>query len=454
MKYPRYPAYRDSGVEWIGEIPEHWQVLKLKRVLSTLEAGMRESGGALQDGGALSIGGEHIGWDGKLILSNPKYISEIFYDNLNSGKVSKDDILLVKDGATIGKCTLIKEKPQEKCSVNEHVFILRAIRNYSPEFLYFFLSCHVGQEQLKVNIQGAAQGGLNLSFAYKTSITKLPLNEQFLISKFLQPRLSRISNVIFKQEKLIELLQEKRQAIITHAVTKGLDPNVPMKDSGVEWIGEIPEKWKILRIKTACLVNPSKREISNLSKETVVSFLPMENIGDDNTINLSLNRPISDVERGYTYFREEDIVIAKITPCFENGKGALIRGLPSQIGFGTTELIVLRAKPILNREFLYYLTISNPFRKIGESQMYGSAGQKRISDDFVKEFRLALPPVEEQKQITIYLESQITKIDALVTRLQNMKNILNEYRSSLISAAVTGKIDVRNVHINESLEYQ
>ena len=455
MKYPRYPAYRDSGVEWIGEIPEHWQVLKLKRVLSTLEAGMRESGGALQDGGALSIGGEHIGWDGKLILSNPKYISEIFYDNLNSGKVSKDDILLVKDGATIGKCTLIKEKPQEKCSVNEHVFILRAIRNYSPEFLYFFLSCHVGQEQLKVNIQGAAQGGLNLSFAYKTSITKLPLNEQFLISKFLQPRLSIISNVIFKQEKLIELLQEKRQAIITHAVTKGLDPNVPMKDSGVEWIGEIPEHWTTKKIKHTSYVKGRigwKGLTSDEYKDEGYAFLVTGQDFAGEKINwlscycIDKNRYDDDP---YIQLRNGDLLITKDGTI---GKLAIVEDLkkPACLNSG---IFLVRSINSYTSRFLYWVLRSKIFVSFYDLLGMGSTIQHLYQYVF-ENFSFPIPPIEEQRQITIYLESQITKIDALVIRLQKMTNILNEYRSSLISLAVTGKIDVRNVHINESLEYQ
>ena len=116
------------------------------------------------------------------------------------------------------------------------------------------------------------------------------------------------------------------------------------KASGVEWLGEVPQHWEVKRLRFATELNPSKSEVSHLDRETAVSFLPMEAVGDDGTLNLEKEKPIGEVESGYTYFRNGDVTVAKITPCFENGKGALMSGLVNGIGFGTTELIVARPK--------------------------------------------------------------------------------------------------------------
>jgi len=150
------------------------------------------------------------------------------------------------------------------------------------------------------------------------------------------------------------------------------------KDSGVEWLGEVPEHWDVKRLRFIAMLNPSKSEVSKFDRETVISFLPMEAIGIDGTINLEHEKAISEVETGYTFFREGDVTIAKITPCFENGKGAVMKGLLNGIGFGTTELIVARPETDQTfSEYLHWIFTSAPFRNLGESYMYGAGGQKR-----------------------------------------------------------------------------
>jgi len=137
------------------------------------------------------------------------------------------------------------------------------------------------------------------------------------------------------------------------------------------------------------------------------------------------------------------VTYAKITPCFENGKGAIMKGLQNGIGFGSTELTAVRPGKDVSREYLYYLTISNEFRKNGEAWMYGAGGQKRVPDNFVKEFRFSWPPLPEQQAIADFLDRETGKIDTLIAKVETAIEKLKEYRTALISAAVTGKIDVR-----------
>lgn len=214
------------------------------------------------------------------------------------------------------------------------------------------------------------------------------------------------------------------------------------KDSGVEWLGEVPAHWGVKRIRFLVTLNPSKSEIAHLDRDTEVSFLPMEAVGDDGSLNLDRSRPLREAESGYTYFQEGDVTVAKITPCFENGKGAIMRGLTNGIGFGTTELIVARPRAeATTSAYLHWLFVSGPFRRLGESFMYGAGGQKRVPDDFVRNFSVGFPDVREQTAIAAFLDRETAKIDALVAEQRKLIGLLKEKRQALISHAVTKGLD-------------
>ena len=222
------------------------------------------------------------------------------------------------------------------------------------------------------------------------------------------------------------------------------------KGSGVEWLGAVPAHWVVKRLRNVATLNPYKSEIAQLPRDTEVSFLPMDAVGDDGTLNLDRTRPISEVESGYTYFREGDVTTAKITPCFENGKGAVMRCLHNGHGFGTTELIVVRpCEDKTTSDYLHLLFTSHPFRLFGEASMYGAGGQKRVPDDFVRDFATAFPPPEEQTTIATFLDHETAKIDALVAEQERLIALLQEKRQAVISHAVTKGLDP-NVPMKDS----
>ena len=239
---------------------------------------------------------------------------------------------------------------------------------------------------------------------------------------------------------------EQRTALINQIVTKGLDPNVEMKPSGVEWIGEIPAHWEVLKVKHVGLSNPSKNNPKTTCfKDNLVVFLPMERVHTDGTIDQELRLPYSQLKNGYTYFEEGDILIAKVTPCFENGKIVHIKNLATSVGFGSTEFIVIR--PDLQKvfpSFLYYVLRNDPLRSIGKHYMTSAIGLKRVPTEFVENFRIPIPTYQEQQQIASFLSHKTEQIDKLIAAEQRKIELLKEYRQSLISEAVTGKIDVRN----------
>ncbi len=208
--------------------------------------------------------------------------------------------------------------------------------------------------------------------------------------------------------------------------------------TGLRWQREAPSHWTGSRIRFMATLNPSKSEVAALDRDTEVSFLPMDAIGDDGTLSLERTRPISEVDSGYTYFRDGDVVVAKITPCFENGKGALMMGLVNGAGFGTTELIVARPRQgKLDGAFLSWLFRSPNFRSEGEGSMYGAGGQKRVPDDFVRDFSWAFPTIQEQSAIAVFLDRETAKIDALIAEQERLLELLAEKRQAVISHAVT-----------------
>lgn len=227
-----------------------------------------------------------------------------------------------------------------------------------------------------------------------------------------------------------------------------MKPYPKYKDSGIEWLGEVPEGWPAKRLRFCLKLNPSKQEIRHLPKDTELPFIPMEAVGEAGSLDLSNTRPIDDVENGYTFFRNNDVAIAKITPCFENGKGCIFRNLVHDYGFGTTELTVMRPRH-LDPAFLYYLTISHQFRVTGIGLMQGSAGQKRVPDDYIRDYIIGLPSEAEQQAIATFLDQETAKIDALIQKKERMIELLKEKRVALITQAVTKGLDP-NVPMKDS----
>ena len=214
------------------------------------------------------------------------------------------------------------------------------------------------------------------------------------------------------------------------------------QNCGVEGLGRVPSHWTLRRLRFAATLNPTKSEIAHLDRDTELSFLPMDAVGEDGSLRLDELRPVGAVETGYTFFREGDVAFAKITPCFENGKGAIMRGLVGGFGFGTTELTVLRPLPgIASAEFLNWIICSPQFRAFGEGSMYGAGGQKRVPDDFARNFVAGFPSVPEQTAIASFLNRETGKIDALVEEQRRLIAQLKEKRQAVTSQAVTKGLD-------------
>ncbi len=209
------------------------------------------------------------------------------------------------------------------------------------------------------------------------------------------------------------------------------------KPSGFAQPAEIPFGWSIRRGRFVFQVNPDNPQARSLDPGEEVSFVPMESVGEYGGLTLDKTKPLDEIGSGYTGFQDGDVVVAKITPCFENGKGALAAGLQNGVAYGTTELHVIRAGVEADHRFLFYLSISQVFRALGESEMYGAGGQKRVPTEFLKDFGVPLPSLEEQNYIVDFLDAKTAQIDALIDKKRSLIETLKEKRSALISRVVT-----------------
>lgn len=440
MKLAPYPEYKESGVPWLGKIPAHWVSKKLRNMLTPVSDRNRP------DLPLLSVVREK-GVIQRNVSSKKENHNYIPDDLTNYKVVKKSQFAMNKMKAWQGSYGV--SDFDGIVSPAYFVFDLDGaegrffhVAARSKAYVPFFTQASDG-----VRI---GQWDLNQSRMKEIPFFVPPVDEQTQIARFLDWKTAQINKFIRNKRRLIELLKEQKQNVINQAVTRGLDPKVKLKPSGVEWIGDIPEHWDATKLKRVVSFNPSKSETrANPADEEKVVFLPMENISVNGDIDCSEKRTLSEVWNGFTYFRRGDVVVAKITPCFENGKGAYLKGLESDFGFGTTELIVLRPSKAIDGAFLRFLTSTKQFLLLGEQYMTGAAGQQRIPSDFVKNYPIGLPPIDEQLEILEHIQEKSAEIDQAISRAQREIELMREYRIRLISDVVTGQVDVRGIEVPE-----
>lgn len=322
----------------------------------------------------------------------------------------------------------------------------------NSDFMNYMLRSHTMVDQYVINSKsvGSIQRNIHWISIKRTYVPIPPRAEQDQIVRFLDWKVSEINKLIGIRRKEIQELRALKSAVINSAITRGIDANVAMKRTGVYYLPEVPASWKVTKLKRICKVGASINDlIREHSDQDEVVFLPMENISEDGEIDCSIKQPIAKVKTGFSSFAKNDVVVAKITPCFENGKGACLDKLESDIGYGTTELFNLRAGNNVLPEYLYFITMTKLFRILGEGQMTGSAGQKRVPADFIRDFTIGLPPIDEQQEIVDFIRSEKGRINRLIATKHEQLKALTEFKSSVVSDAVTGKIDVRNVTVPE-----
>lgn len=435
-KYKAYPEYKDSGVEWLGKIPIHWIRSKfgyLKTILTDYTANgsfadLKSNVTYLDEPSyARLVRLTDLRHD--LNNSNGVWIDKDSYNYLGKSSLYGGEFLLANVGAYAG---LFYQMPYNKgpASLAPNMFMAK----FSPEKISRKFIAYVGQadnisKQLMLKATASsAQPKLNKDDFKSIFCCYPPLNEQKKISVFLDHETVKIDNLIEKQQKLIELLKEKRQAVISHAVTKGLNPDVPIKDSGVEWLGPISQHCIITKLKYLTVLKTEKTVSNN------IRYVGMENISSGTGKFLSKDEMTP--EGTSVSFECNDVLFGKLRPYLAKSWLATFSGICS------SEFLVLQPKKIHARYLNYYL-LTNEFIKQVDSSTYGSK-MPRANWDFISQLPVPTWTYEESKAIAVYLDNLTAKLDCLLEKQNQQVSLLQERRTALISAAVTGKIDVRD----------
>lgn len=414
---------KDSGIEWIGEIPESWDVSKSKYFYTCLD-GRRVPLDASQRNP-----GQYPYWGAGSIMD---YIDDFIFD--------EEIVLLGEDGAPFfDKNRPVSFVVNEKVWVNNHIHVIKPNSDVNAKFMmYWFNTVDYG-----TYINGSILNKLTQSNMDNIAFVKVPYDEQVQIVNYLDQKCAEIDAIIAAKEKTNELLKERRQSIIYEAVTKGLDPTVPMKDSGVEWIGTIPSTWEIrkLRYLGSCSNGISK------AGEFFGSGSPFVSYGDVYK-NMELPRDVSgliettaeeqqlySVEEGDVFFTRTSETIEEVaisSTCMQTIENATFAGF------------LIRFRPnteLLTKEFSKYYFRSEMHRFFFVKEM-NLVTRASLSQDLLKKLPVLLPPVEEQKRIASYLDTECSNIDKLIATNESTIEKLKEYRQSVIYEAVTGKIEV------------
>ena len=412
-KYEKYPEYKDSGVEWFGCVPKNWKVMPLRSVLIE----RKDKNKKLVSDNILSVMKDV----GVIRYADKGDIGNKSSDRPENYKiVHPGDIVLNSMNLVIGSVGQAKE-----LGVTSSVYIIYYPRNneiFADYYHYLFRN-----KSWQKTLGRLGRGIMELRESIKAGDLKIepvpiPMyEEQKKITKYLDEKTISVDQIINKKEKQIELLKERCTVFINRTI--------------------LDTKGDLVKIKNHVQVNPTKKAVSTTNLEDLVSFVPMEAISEDGKLEVQ-EKKYKEVKDGFTYFRNGDVVLAKITPCYENGKAGVMKGLNNGFGFGTTEFMVLRPKDSILADYLYYLIFSDKFRKSGEVEMHGTAGQKRVTSAFVRNYEFTLPSIEKQKEVIEKLNKKTELFNIAIKKTEQSIEILKEFKSSLISNVVTGKVKV------------
>ena len=451
MSFPRYPAYKDSGVAWLGNVPVHWGVMSLVRDIEFITSGARGWAENYSDDGDLFIRIGNLTRDSiHLDLSDVQRVVVPPSAEVDRTQVRSGDVLF-SITAYLGSVAVV---PPDlgKAFVSQHVALVRPKQQHCiPAWIGYVAISHVGKTHLETTGYGGTKVQLSLADVTTMPVLVPPKDEQSQLVGFLDRETAKIDALVAEQEQLITLLKEKRQAVISHAVTKGLAPSVPMKDSGVEWLGEVPAHWELVRVKH--LVKVFEQGWSPQCEN-----FPVESASDWGVLKVGC------VNGGIFNPEENKALPLDLTPLPELGISAgdlLISRANTRELVGSAAVASADHHNLMLCDKLYRLRLDPDLclpaflslflgteRARGQIELAAtgaSSSMLNISQSTILEMCLALPPIAEQQDLLQSIEESATQLDQLVKEAVLSIGLLRERRSALISAAVTGQIDVRSL---------
>ncbi len=444
MSFPPYPNYKPSGVEWLGNVPEHWQILALKKNFQIV-------------GGSTPKSEIESFWDGDIPWATPSDLSklETVYIKDTQRKITAEGLascgttlvpessIILSTRAPIGSLAIAKTS---LCTNQGCKSLLPSEKTNTEYFAHLLSICSA-----ELNIRGKGTTFLEISGdelgSFKTPVP--PLDEQTRIAAFLDRETAKIDELVAEQQRLLELLKEKRQAVISHAVTRGLNPAAPLKPSGIEWLGDIPAHWEVKPLKYSitkieqgwspqCESRPADDEEWGVLK-----------VGCGNRDRFDPNEQKAlppEIAPEPTYeVKNGDILVSRGNSLELVGMATLVENVRPRLLLSDL-LYRFRAKPerAIGKFVVLALRSPNVRFQIERDAVGTSASMKKIGQGVIREFTVALPPLAEQAAIVAHLDTELATFDTLTTEAQRAIELLQERRTALISAAVTGQIDVRS----------
>lgn len=443
MSFPAYPDYQDSGVDWLGEVPSHWRLRKIKHVATF-------AGGSTPSRDDPSFWNGDIPWvspkdmKSETIIGSEERITERGLSQMAGGLIGPGAVLLVVRSGIL-RHTVPVAITGVPVALNQDMKALRFNPDEcAPSFFFRWVQGLNDSLTLAWMKQGATVESLEHQFLAETILPLPPIAEQASISIFLDRETAKIDALIEEQRRLIALLKEKRQAVISHAVTKGLDPHAPMKDSGSRWLGDVPTHWATVPLMR--LTAPGRDIMYGIvlpGPDVGAGGVPIVKGGDVKPHRLRLdllNRTTAEIEAPFARarLRSNDIVysirgsIGDAEPVPRDLEGANI----------TQDVARVSPRDDINGRWLLYVMKSKPIFVQLEQRSLGAA-VRGINIFDLKRACVPVPPRDEQAMIARYLDTETQRIDELAGAAETGISLLRERRAALISAAVTGKIDVR-----------
>ena len=420
-KYKRYERYKDSGIGWIGEIPEEWNIKKLKWLCS-ISTGNKDTINKVDDG------------------EYPFFVRSPIVERISTYSYDGEAVLTAGDGVGVGK---VFHYINGKFDYHQRVYKFSDFKNVSGKYFYYYIKENFIKET-EVNNAKSTVDSIRLPMIKQFPVTIPSKEEQTKVVDFLDKKTTETDGLIADKEKLIELLQEKRQAIISEAVTKGINPNARMKDSGIEWIGEIPEHWEVSKIKFTTYVK-GRIGWQGLRADEFIDEGPYLVTGTDfvdglvnwdSCYHISMERYN---EAPPIQLRENDLLITKDGTI---GKVAIVKNKPKYAILNSGIFVTRPKNSAYLTEFMYWILNSQVFNKFIQYMSLGSTIVHLYQQTF-ENFSFPITNLNEQKTIAHFLDRKVAEIDGLISDIKLQIQKLKEYRQSLISEAVTGKIDVR-----------
>ena len=416
-------------MEWLGDVPEHWDSCNLK-FISKIYAGGTPDRNRLDYWVKGEIPWINSGAVNQVIIKEPsEYITELGLKNSSAKYIPVNSLVMALAGQGKTKGMVAYTSIETTCNQSMAAIVPK---NYHYKFLYYWLDSNY--QNIRNLTGGDNRDGLNLAVLSNIPCPKISIVEQTQIASFLDYETFRIDNLIAKQEKLIELLEEQRKSIISHAVTKGLNPNAPMKDSVVEWLGDVPEHWNLKKF--CYLFDENKKKNIGLQETNVLSL----SYGNIKEKNIDDNKGLlPESFETYQIIKPNDIVF-RFTD-LQNDKRSLRSAISKYHGIITSAYIAVKTKQ--NADFYNYLFRAYDLQKVFYSM--GEGMRQSLKMDELNKMPVVLPSEDEQKRIVSFLDSETSRIDNLIAKQEKLIEKLKEYRSSIISHAVTGKIDIREL---------